>query len=315
MYSRNPTVFSAVNSLRDSLFSYRKEKHFEIVSSSSDLRRFFSDILLGDQFEGIYCEAHDLEDFLKSVLVSLLIFGKAFYKIDWTKQDYKKNETRWIVEKIRWLAVETMSVVKANNLVQSFRQEYSRHCSYEGLREIRIDFEPDEVFFIEWGFDGEAKKGKPPLRRSIPLVKEMYKFLEYINLRIKAEYRPEDRSYAVESAQFTPWEEAVKKNDQCKMRIQDALGVKPEAPMTEYYDIYQFIKSRRKIAQIREYLLSEFNEQIVNRISKKNDFPESPMIKLVGYKSVSEIEELFDDFKNKEISSKEVMDAFQDQLI
>lgn len=316
MYGGNPIIFGAMDSVRGSLFSYRREKHFEIVCSSSELRRFFNDILLGrGGFEGLYGQAYDLEGFLRGVLQSLLIFGKAFYKIDWAKQDYRGNKTRWVMKRIRWLAVETMDVVRDDEQIQGFKQEYSDHCSYKDLRGIKVEFEPDEIFFVEWVFDGERNRGVSPLKRLIPLSKEMDEFLEYIKLRTKALYHPEDRSYAVERALFTPWEEAKKKNEQCRIKIQDALGIMPDAPMTEYYDIHQFIKSRRRIAQIREYLLAEFNDQVVNSISKKNGFSESPRIKLVGYKSVSEIDELFDSFKCKEISNKEVVDALRDELI
>ena len=316
LYGSNPIVFGAVNNFRRSLFSYKREKHFEIVCTSSELRRFFNDILLGrGGFEGLYGQAYDLEGFMRGVLQSLLIFGKAFYKIDWAEQDHAKNKTRWVVERIRWLAIETMYVVTDDGRIQGFKQEYSDHCSYEDLRGIKIEFGPDEIFFVEWVFDEERNRGVSPLKRLIPLSKGMDEFLEYINLRIKVLHHPEDRSYAVERARFTPWEKAKKKNDQCKIKIQDALGIMPDAPMTEYYDIHQFIKSRRRIAQIREYLVAEFNDQIVNRISKKNGFAESPRIKLVGYKSVSEIDELFGHFKRKEVSNKEVVDAFRDELI
>lgn len=301
--------------LRGSLFSYKREKHFDIDCSSSDLGRFFTDVLLRDGFDEIYGQAYDLEEFLRGVLQSLLIFGRVFYKIDWAQEDYTKNKKRWVVKRIRWLAVETMDIIESNDQIRGFKQEYSDHCGSKDLRGIRVDFEPDEVFFVEWGFDGEEKRGLSPLKRLVPLCKEWDGFLGYVNLLTKATYHPEDRSYAVERARYTPWEEAKKKNDQCKIRIQDALGEIPDAPMTEYYDLYHFVKSRRKLAQIREYLLSEFNKQIVNVISKKNSFSESPRIKLIGYKSENEIEELYTSYKNKEVSNKEVRDALRDELI
>lgn len=316
MYGRNPIIFGAVNSVRRGLFSYRREKHFGIVCSSSELRRFFNDILLGrGGFEGLYGQAYDLEGFLRGVFQSLLIFGKAFYKIDWVKQGYGENKTRWVVKRIRRLVVETMDVIRDDERIQGFKQEYSNHCSYEDLRGIRVEFEPHEIFFVEWVFDGERNRGVSPLKRLVPFSKGMGEFLEYIRLRTEVLHHPEHRSYAIEHALFTPWEEAKKKNEQCKIKIQDTLGIMPSCPMTEYYGIHQFIKSRRRIAQIREYLLVEFNDQVVNSISKKNGFSESPRIRLVGYKSVSEIDELFDSFKRKEISNKEVVDAFQDELI
>lgn len=314
-YESNPIIFGSVNNVHMSLFSFKKEKHFEIVCSSSHLRRFLNGVLLGQGgFKGLYGQAYDLEGFLRNVLQSLLIFGKAFYKIDWAEKVYEKNKTRWVVEGIRWLAVETMDVVKSAGQIRGFKQEYSYNCTYEALRGISIDFEPEEVFFVEWISD-EGERGVSPLKRLIPFCEEMGDFLEYVNLLTKSMYNPEDSSFAVERARFTSWEEAKKKEDQRIMKIKDALGIMPTAPMTEYYDIYQFIKSRKRIAKIREYLLTEFNDQVVKRIVKKNGFSESAEVKLVGYKSVSEIDELFSKFKSKELSNKEVVHALRDELV
>jgi len=195
MYGGNPIIFSAVNSICESLFSYRKEKHFEIVCSSSDLRRFFSDILLEGQFDGLYGQAYDLEGFLREVLQSLLIFGRAFYKIDWTNRDYEEYGTRWVVERIRWLAVETMDFVKDNGQIRGFKQEYSNHCSYQDVRGKKVEFEPDEVFFVEWVFDGGENRGVPPLRRLIQPSKEMDRFLKTVELSVYAIGHPIPRSF------------------------------------------------------------------------------------------------------------------------
>ena len=34
-------------------------------------------------------------------------------------------------------------------------------------------------------------------------------------------------------------------------------------PMTNYYDVYYFAKFRKKLAEIRQYLILQFNEQVV----------------------------------------------------
>jgi len=308
-YKSNPIIYGSVNNVHMSLFSYKKEKHFEIDSSNPHLRRFLNSVLLGQGgFKGLYGQEYDLEGFLRNVLQSLLIFGKAFYRIDWAEKVYEENKTRWVVEGIRWLTVETMDVVKSAGQIRGFKQEYSYNVTYKDLRGISIDFEPEEIFFVEWIFD-EGKRGVSPIKRLISLCEEMHDFLEYIGLCTKAMYHPEDSSFAVERARFTSWEKEKRKEDQRKIKIQDALGIMPTAPMTEYYDIYQFIKLRKRIAQIRKYLLDEFNDQIVKRITKKNGFSESAEVKLVGYKSVSEIDEYFSKFKSKELSNKEVVNA------
>ena len=315
MYSTNHVVFNAVNFIRDSLFSYKKEKHFDIESSDPDLRRFFGDLLLGYRPRVRYGQAYDLEGFLRTALVSLVIFGRCFYKIDWIESDHDQGGKRFVVDKIRWLAVETMEVIKTNGQIQGFKQEYSSHIDNEDVKGASFEFKQDEIFFIEWVFDRNEKRGVAPLRRLVRFSKQMHRGFESMNLYAKAMYHPEDHSFAVERARYTPWEEIRTKIDQSQLKIQGLLGSIPNAPMTEYYETYQFVKCRKMMARIREYLLSEFNAQIVDRIAEKNGITKAPQIKLVNYKSAMEIDELFNSFERREIPGKKAMEILREEMI
>lgn len=309
-YSRNPIIFGSVNNVRLSLFNYKQENHFEIECSESTTQRFIKTVLF-NRFERGYGQSYDLEGFLRNVLQSLLIYGKVFYRIDWSKKKYFENETRWGISGLRWLPVETMKVIKSGKQIRKFKQEYSYNVAHKDLQGITTEFEPDEIFFVEWSFD-KGKKGVSPVKQIASLCGEMRDFLEYCGFYSRAMYHPEDSSFPVERARFSSWEDEKIKEDRRQMKIQDALGLVPTAPMTEYYDIYQFIKSKTRIAQIRKYLLDEFNEQIVQNILKKNSIVESAKVNLVGYASLKEINDLFSKFKNQEVSNKQIVDLLID---
>ena len=315
IYEHNPVVFSSINNLTSSLFNPSRDSHFELVCSNPDWRQFFEPLIAYHPPERLYGQAYDLANFLEGVLRSLLIFGKAFYKIDYAKEERDQIGAGWTIKRIRWLAVETMSVIYSHGKIQEFVQQYTNSCGYKDLRGTRVEFEPDEVFFVEWVFDGEKNRGVSPLKRLTPYHKKMKWFLEFSQRKLTAMYNPKDHSYAVERARYTSWDEAKRVNDTCEMRIKDALGRILDAPMTQYYETYQCVKSRKRLASIREYLLSEFNAQVVDTISKKNTSTESARIRLVGYMSAGEIEALFGKFQNGQVSQSELLNILQNDMV
>lgn len=315
MHRTNYVINNAVDSLRNSLFSYKKQKHFEIECADPDLRQLLNDTVLRQQFDGIYGQAYDLEGFLRMTLASLLVFGRCFYKIDWVEKDHNAHGKRWLIQRIRWLAVETMEVIRDNDQIHSFKQEYSDHCGNKSVRGTTFTFEKDEILFVEWIFDGDENKGVSPLKRLIQHSEEMGTAFEDMRLQVHAFSHPEDHSYKAERLRHTPWKEIRGELDQSRIKMQSSLGIIPNAPMTEYYETYQFVKFRKRIARIREFLLSEFNEQIVTNIAKRNKFRESARINLIGYMSEGEIQDLFDSYKKKEITGEKLREAFQDEII
>ena len=86
-----------------------------------------------------------------------MVFGKAFYAID-----YENEHDQWLIKRIRWLPVETMTPkYDRKGVIEGFTQKYSSNCG-EGIKNSKANFLPEEVYFAEWVFD-DVKKGVSPL--------------------------------------------------------------------------------------------------------------------------------------------------------
>lgn len=311
--SYNPTIRSSVDFLTSTLFNFRRDTHFTIECSQNDWKKFFSNLFIDGKFNrNLYGQAHELTNFLEGVLNSAAVFGKAFYKIDYF-QKLDNGSSRWIIENIRWLAVETMSPVFKKGILKGFVQQYSANCQEASLRKNIASFSPDEVFFVEWIFE-ETKKGVSPLLSLMPNDVIESKFLELMQLHFYALAHPEDHSRKAEKARYISFDKAKRVNEIAAMRSTAKIGGILRAPMTDYYDAYYLAKNRKKVAIIREFLVNQFNQQILSPLSAKNGLTESARIKLVGYLSSLEIEKLISDFKNSKISIKEIKDILHKDM-
>lgn len=315
MYTSDPIIFSSINYLASSLFNLKREEHFDVVCSNPDWRKFLSELFTAyHPPEGLYGHSYDLVSFFEGVLKSLLIFGKAYHKIDF-KQTNQGTDARWTIQRLRWLPVETMAMVVTNGKLQRFTQQYSRTCSERSLRGVKVDLEPEEVFVTEWIFDGLESRGISPLIQLIPDVKRTQRFLVFMERGVYAVTHPQDHSHQVERVRYASLDEEKKINDMSQTRIKATLGMMSDAPMTEYYEVYQFCRNRKKMANIRDYLLHEFSVQIVDNLLKKNHSAESARITLRDYMSADEIEALFRKYEKGQLTRDAVWNALSAEMM
>lgn len=301
------TIHSSIDSLVLTLFDFRN-KHFVIENAvDEDWNQFFTEMFIDHNYtREIYGQfSYDLEGFLRGALHSIIVFGKSFYAVDYSNES---STGRWIVERIRWLPVETVSPIYGKKgAIKGFTQQYSANCSYEMARNYKAGFLPDELFFIEWAFDGD-KKGVSPL---LSLRSNSQTENKLIDLALKQSHafaHPDDQSRSAERARYSSFQKAKKRSDVAKIKIIAKIGGIIRQPMTDYYDAYYFAKNRKRVAIIREYLVDQFNSQILASISNKNGLPQPARLKIVGYLTSKEIDKLIGDLKNLKISSKELVD-------
>jgi hypothetical protein len=316
LYTHNPIIYSSVNELTHSLFNLRRDEHFSIDCSSPKWRQFFSELFIAyDPPEGLYGQSFDLADFLEGVFHSLLIFGKAFFKVDHSEKQTGQTGTIWTVQRIRWLAVETMKPIYDKSRIKRFAQQYSAKCEVKDLQGAKTEFLPDEIFFVEWVFDDDKTKGVSPLVPLIPHDKMNIDFLQLMERQAYAIANPQNHSYRVERAKHTSWEKAKRANEISEIEMRAILGTALYAPMTEYYEAYYFAKIRKRIALIREYLVNQFNAQVVEPLCKKNGLTEPARINLVSYLSSTDIEDLVRKFQQGQVSNNEVISILQKDMI
>jgi hypothetical protein len=313
MYSRNPIIYSSINDVTSSMFNIFREDHFDLVCTQPKVMRLFAELVSRHPIEGLYGnQFHGLDDFLSNVFKSLITFGKVFTRIDYSQAQIQ-GQTAWKIQRIRWLPAETMRVVHKKGEIKGFVQQYSKICQDERLCK-KTEFTPDEIFFVEWMFDGRRLKGVSPLLSLIPHAKRHLKFLKVMERKTYAMANPQDHSFKIERAKYASWEKEKRLNEISELRIRSTIGAWSDAPMTEYYGTFRFAKSRQRIAAIREYLLTQFNQQVVNTLSRKNGLNESVEIKLKGYLTSSEIGQLIQRFQNGQISQNEMITTLQKDM-
>lgn len=81
----------------------------------------------------------------------------------------------------------------------------------------------------------------------------------------------------------------------------------PPPPMTNYYEVYYFVKFRKRLAEIRRYLVLKFNEQVIQRLAIKNNLPAEVELRTVVYQSVDDIETVFKQFESRQLAAEEVI--------
>jgi hypothetical protein len=68
--------------------------------------------------------------------------------------------------------------------------------------------------------------------------------------------------------------------------------------MTQYYDIYTVIRYKRYLNDFRDYLVREFNEQVLAVVTKKNNFASAPRLVYSGFLSNAQLDAALQDYKD-----------------
>jgi hypothetical protein len=297
------TIHSSIDSIFLTLFDFNKD-HLVIESPDKKWTKIFTDLLVRRNYNReIYGQSYNLENFLRGVLHGIIVFGRAFYAVDYFNDSLVGG---WVVERIRCLPVETITANYHNGAIKGFTQQYSSKCSFEGVQNYKAEFLPEEVFFTQWIFDDD--KGVSPLLSLRDNSQTERKFMNLAQKQFNALSHPDDHSFRTEKARYTSFEKEKKKSETAKLKSISKIGGIIRQPMTDYYDAYYFAKNRKKVASMREYLVEEFNSQILAVLSTKNGLTQPARLKIVDYLSSIEIGKLIDDHKSSKISSKELVD-------
>jgi hypothetical protein len=175
---------------------------------------------------------------------------------------------------------------------------------------IKEQLSTDDILKLEWVFDGTENIGKSPLQRVTKYYREDLKFMTLSVASTYAWANPADKRFWVERARHADMKKSFEEYRRTKLLMTKELGI-PEnytpPPMTNYYGIYYFVKFRKRLAEIREYLISQLNEQVVQRFAIKNSLPCEIELRTVGYQSVDDIEAVFKQFEQQKLTADEVV--------
>jgi hypothetical protein len=189
--------------------------------------------------------------------------------------------------KTRWLAPETI-VVRHDNAT-TFEQFVSwRAYKGEGYSvagdptDHFSEFQEDEVLYLRWPLDDPAGSSAPA-RAALRLGKRIARAANRGILRARAAAEPDETYWSVARARAGEYDNELEVQKGLSARAKDMLfypgadeaEVFPWADsVTDFFLADRILRSRIAITRIRDYLFTEFNQQVIGTWVRLNGWSE-----------------------------------------
>ena len=299
---------NAVGNYRTFLFDYmRDEAHVKVLCEDTAATRWIAETYAQGRYWGRSSAAFNLVDWLRQAAHSLAVHGEIFYAIDFVQDDIGYVA----FGEPRWLAPETMYVGRRRGKPTSFVQQYSPRAAREDVRCKRFVFGPHEVLWLRWPQAlPPGREGTSPISKVVVHAKGARRFMDWLLLRSRADAYPEDKTPAVERARYERHEDQERKRDYHLASLLANMGV-PQAfhrdiAMTEHFVAWELCGFGERIAVLREYLVTEFSEQVLRVWAKRNSVVDIPRLRAVGYPSPQDWRDAFCKYERNAMSLEDV---------
>ena len=308
-------MYNAIDIIYNNIFGYPKWD-LKLETSSEQAREILnSHFIRSYEDKSVKLDPHNsIHDFMAGSASTLLLLGRKYCKMIWS--DDGKSLTR-----ILQLPVETMKPQYRKGEIWRYRQQYSIFTSNEliqkternvhweledNIRGTTFFFAPDEIFFLEWPFSQGRKRGVAPAREASKYARIWQRYWERSLLYSEAMAHPEIEDWRHLKIRNYSFDKELQYHKRIEALIRKPFHVIQDIPQTQYYDIWQSKKMLQFLGDTRQFLLDEFNNQVVNAILKRNQLDTQAKY-VCDYKLTNEeIESLFKQYTMGEISYKEV---------
>lgn len=248
---------------------------------------------------------HKLMHLIGYMHESNAFFGKSYCEIVWDKVDLRDNRMLILPIELNFLPTETMRIKINGEYVQRYSL-ITRMKVFGPFDYKTIHFDKDEIFMLEWPF------GMNMVWTNIRYIyKDRMKYLLRDVAQTEAGVSPNTTSYRLLKAMRSS-NAAWKVNRQIselKVRRAMRIGAYTDgfAP-TRSYDAYLMFRYLTDKAHALNVYITEFNEQVMANIAKKNNWIEVPMLTYTGKYREQAISDLYSKFLEKEITYEEFID-------
>jgi hypothetical protein len=313
-YGRVFVIKNAVDTIHHNLFGY-PDGDLRFETDSEEARELLIEHFWRHRTR-ISFDTSYIYQFLANAGAALATIGRVFFAMVW-------NDDGKQLVRMNRLPSETMRAERRGGKIWRYRQQYSVFTSNEMIQEAtprvgwNLDeevrgttfyFSPDEIFFLEWPFDPKGRKGYPPAREAIEYVNQWKSFFERTTLQAKAMAYPELDDWRHFRARGYDLDYEMRRQKQAEINMRKPFRVVQDVPVTNYYDVWQLKEMLQFIGKIRQYLLDEFNQQVVGAILRRNGLDVQAKY-VCDYKLTNqEIQKLFEGYVRGDIGHKEVVD-------
>jgi len=191
--------------------------------------------------------------------------------------------------------------------VSARASEDSGYSVSGGPREYFYVFSEREMFFLRWPL--APSSGRPP----VEVARRAGRALDrYADRGLKTAYagaRPDETFLTVARARAGRSINTVEEMEHLNAVIGDRLYRIPPDPMTEYFFVDRLIRSKVAAANVRAYVLHEFNRQILTRWCDLNAWDVAELQLAPCLFSAAEWRDLGNDYKAGSASLEDVLAA------
>ena len=261
--------------------------------------------------EGLYEGRDNLSDMFSMSLRNLLIYGKSFCAIEW--QEVEISKKKYILP-TSFHALDVSSTRKSF-FGSGFRQKYSL-ISYFTDHQFKKLYGEDETYKRKFKFKDEEViyfkypfHGKSPVQRTYKLVPVLRNFWQFGINQQRTSLEPDNHTIALEKARYKTYKNKNRENLLLKSKLMTTFKnvVSPGLNITQYYDVYTVIRYRKHLNDLRNYLVEEFNKQVLQRVAEKNEWKVVPVLSFDYFQTNTQLDQVLKDFSEQKIAVSDVI--------
>lgn len=322
-YSEIENIFYSLFPLREKPvpgspdYITRKRDYFYVTCEDSKVSQDLSNYFLKDHGYGekLY-PGNDLGDFMSWICRQIIITNENFCYVDWEEKQLKNNKLL-LPSDFDFLPVETMKVKRSWNSDLVFQQKYSwftylakrRFKDWQDKIRPRVyNFKAGEIFYCRYPFSKTSSIKK--IAKYLPSIMQFWMFGIHQG---QANLNDKDHYWPIEKARFSTYIQEKRKHDLIKAKIAHAFSVPfAEPTTTRYYEVLIWIKYKKYLNDLRDYIVDEFNQQIFKQVKEKNNLP---LIKLEyeGFVKNYEWDQVFQNYIEHKIPWDQLVKKIQER--
>lgn len=291
------------------------QEFFTIEYSGKRLKEYLNNYFSEESYsrtEKISLGAHDLAEFFMFALHELLVDGIFINAIEWGE---KKIGTKKYILPISFNGMNPSTVkIKKTQQGYSVKQSFSPFAKFINTFYTYKNafFENDEVLIFKHPFYPSS-----PVGISLKLLKDLKAGMTFSLLSGEALNNPTYKSMQFEKTRGKSSTSFWRKQKIARVKVRRIFNQNLGGSginLTTYYQIYAYKEYKKTLNDLREYLMAEFNKQVIERIRTKNNIKRPILMRYKGFISNDQIEELFKKFQEGKITGQEFIENTKDDL-
>ena len=289
---------------------------FTIEYSGNVLKKYLNNYFSEESYsrtERISLGANDLAEFFMFALHELLIDGISVQAIQWGE---KIIGTKRYQLPIAFHGVNPSTIkIKKTTKGYSIKQQFSRIAVFmNSYFDYKNAYFKNEELLI---FKHPILYPNSPVGKSLRYLRDLKSGIEFSLLYSEALNNPAYPLLQFERIRSKSSMPSWRKEHISRVKVrrifnQDLGG--SGINLTTYYQIYAYSEYKKHLNSLRDYFVSEFNQQVMERIRSKNNIKRPLFLTYKGFTSNERIDELFEDFQNGKITGNDFIEKTKDDL-